>query len=196
VRCVRVTWRIVPSSRDSGLRRSRSIRPLTARSRAANGSLMPFDIERVISALRAMRRMHAFCDSNSHQRIQRFCLRNFRGSMPRCRSSDDPDCARCAARADRALISQRPLDYRSRRSRAPVGQRGRGCIGRVRPAQPLAKRSSSPAKPATPSLRFTRTRRSSNGSLGRARPSRVVVAPRKPARRTAAITRASYRPDG
>ncbi len=39
VRCSEVTWRMIPSSRDSCVRRSRSIRALTARPRAANSWL-------------------------------------------------------------------------------------------------------------------------------------------------------------
>src|SRR5205823_2156356 len=51
-------------------------------------------------------------------------------------------------------------------------------------------------RPATPSVPSTRTRRSVNMLAGTARPSVVVVAPRYPAALTAAITVASYRPDG
>src|SRR5262245_2319690 len=53
VRCILVTWRIVPSSRDSCVRRSRSIRPLTAQPRAANDRLIGEQFRRLIS----MRRM-------------------------------------------------------------------------------------------------------------------------------------------
>ena len=61
----------------------------------------------------------------------------------------------------------------------------------AKPGEAAVRAGSALASPRTPSPLLTRIRRSSYGLPGVARPSTVVVAPRKPARRTAATTLAS-----
>ena len=72
VRCSEVTWRMIPSSRDSCVRRSRSIRPLTARPRATNEPLIAEQFRRSIS----MRRMLEICASRDLGRAPIFHRRN------------------------------------------------------------------------------------------------------------------------
>ena len=130
-------------------------------------------------------------------------LRNGRAGRSRSRScgehkrghAEEKDATPCAACGVGARGSHAPT-FRSAANRPPTA---------VSPSANSPGRAQAPgaarpwrlaAKPVTPSRRLTRTRWSSKGAAGEARPSTVVVAARNPASRTAPITPRSYLPPG